>query len=235
MYIPYSLHQFLQTLALVFPAFLLIFTVKGFFRALVAYMMGDETPYVAGFVSLNPLAHINLPTFLLLAALLSLPGFNIAILFVLIFVLPFFGQPWYSPPVNHRNFHWYYLGVVLIALSETIACILLAFLCLLFLQNVPTMINDAKLLIPFIQISQHTIEYALGFAALHLIPIPPLSASDIWLLGGEDGEELIRQIEPFGFLVLLVFLLVPGINSFAVSFFSTFIFTVKSFLISLIG
>jgi len=224
MHISYSLHHFLQTLALIFPAFLLIFTFKGFFRALVAYSMGDETPFVAGFVSLNPLAHINLPTFLLLASLLSLPGFSFVILLVLIFVLPLFGQPWYSPPVNHRNFRWYYGGVVLTALSESFACILLAFFCLLFLQYVPTMINDAKLLIPFIQISQHTIEYALGFAVLHLIPIPPLSASDIWLLAGEDGEDLIRHVEPFGFLILLVFLLVPGINSFAISFFSNFIF-----------
>ena len=65
----------IRDLAGLFPVLLLVFTFRGFFRALVAKWMGDDTAYEAGFVSLNPFVHVNV--FVVMVTLLMLFVFGI--------------------------------------------------------------------------------------------------------------------------------------------------------------
>ena len=53
----------LSDIAILFPVFILVFTFRGFFKALVAKLMGDDTPRQEGFLTLNPIAHATCSTF----------------------------------------------------------------------------------------------------------------------------------------------------------------------------
>ena len=42
-----------------FPALVLALTSRGFFRALIAWCMGDDTGRQEGFLTFNPVAHVD--------------------------------------------------------------------------------------------------------------------------------------------------------------------------------
>jgi hypothetical protein len=89
--------------------FVLVFTFRGFFRALSAYLLGDNTAKDYGFLTLNPAAHVDafltLIIVLITAALLLL-GFRAEFISVSFLVmLMSFGQRWHIlAPVNSFNF-----------------------------------------------------------------------------------------------------------------------------------
>ena len=50
----------LSEVVILLPVFLLLFTWRGFIQALFAKLMGDTTAEEDGFLSINPLAHVDL-------------------------------------------------------------------------------------------------------------------------------------------------------------------------------
>lgn len=48
------------------PGFILFFSFRGYFQAWVAKKLGDHTPEADGFLTMNPMAHINLIGFICL-------------------------------------------------------------------------------------------------------------------------------------------------------------------------
>jgi len=67
--------ELLSSIATIFPAFIIVFTFRGFARAAVALWMGDSTAQRDGFLTLNPLAHVNVVGLsLILLAVIVLGG-----------------------------------------------------------------------------------------------------------------------------------------------------------------
>ena len=130
----------LRDVAILFPAFLLVFTFRGFFRALIARWMGDDTAERHGFLSLNPLVHVDIfglvfllvMIFFLGAALGRLPRDFLYILLIVV------GIRWtYYIPLEVRNFKNFKAGMVLTLLSRPLGCFLLSLIFMYVVKYVP--------------------------------------------------------------------------------------------------
>src|SRR4051812_19446859 len=113
--------QLVRDVAILFPAFLIVFSFRGFFKSWVAKIQGDETPADMGFLTLNPLAHVDVFGLLLVLGFLFVLGglfpgtFSRAILFIFLIAI---GARWtYPVPINELNFRKRVRGAVLTTLA----------------------------------------------------------------------------------------------------------------------
>jgi hypothetical protein len=107
--------EFLISFMTFFLAYAIATTIAGAFRAFVAKKMGDDTAEDAGFLSLNPLIHIDL----------------VGTVFLLIF---YFGWGRYVP-INPSNIHGIYrrYKILIAYLSDTFAYFISALVSIILL------------------------------------------------------------------------------------------------------
>ena len=169
-------------------------------HGVVARKFGDRTAERAGRLTLNPLPHIDLVGTILLPALLIFSGSPIL-----------FG--WAKPvPVNPLNFSNLRRGELMVSAAGIMANFALAIGAALiyhFLNALPqTFPAIAGALLRF------TVIINLVLGIFNLFPIPPLDGSKVLLsqLPYKMAKEY-QKIEPYGFLILLILLMVPFGNS----------------------
>lgn len=178
------------------------FPVHEFSHAYAAFRLGDSTARYQGRLTLDPRRHFD-PlggTMLVISAVLS--SFFIG---------------WAKPtPVNPYNLAWGHRGEALVALAGPLSNLVLAAvvaipvrlatsedLLLRILSNpLTTLIYDVGVIWVFINIS---------LFIFNLLPIPPLDGWRV-LLGAVDPRTAysLRQFEQYGFILLLLLLLVGG-------------------------
>jgi Zn-dependent protease len=159
-------------------------------HAFVSHWLGDSTAKMEGRLTLNPLKHVDLYTTILLPLAL-----------IIIHIPPIFiARP---VPFDPENVKFGEFGVALIGLSGPLTNLLLAILgSVLFRlsgQN-PSTLSSCILL--FVDIN-------ILFFIFNLIPIPPLDGSRVlYAFAPHPLQKIMRQIESFGFIsILIVFLL----------------------------
>lgn len=164
----------------------------------VAYKLGDNTAYYQGRITLNPLKHIDpFMTIILPIGLYILSNGTFA-----------FGGA--KPvPINPYNFRNPDRGMMISSLAGPFSNLILAFIGFaLFIGSVTFLKPIAGSLIiifwPLVYIN-------VMLAIFNLIPIPPLDGSRIlryflpW-----DMKQGLDNIEPFGFIIIMVMLSVGG-------------------------
>lgn len=183
-------------------ALLLAITIHEFSHAWVANLYGDPTARLAGRMTLNPLAHLDLwgTIFLLLA------GFG-------------WGKP---VPVNPNNFQNPKLDNLTVSLAGPISNLILATLLGLIYRfiDLPTSVAIFLVLVIF---------FNLVLMIFNLIPIPPLDGSKI--LGLFLPEETFMYLQQIGITILFALIIfssffypiIPSLLTQAVSFFFTLI------------
>jgi Zn-dependent protease len=135
-------------------------------HALVADLLGDETPRAEGRVTLNPLSHLDL------VGTLVVPLANI---FVFGGALPFIG--WGKPVLtNSSRFRNRWRDDVLVALAGPAANLLLALAAIV----VGSLVVVAQQ--RFGELARGLVVMNVGLAVFNLLPIPPL-----------DGASLLRR------------------------------------------
>ena len=194
----------LEDILLLAPVLLFSIVAHEYAHGEAAYRQGDNTAYMLGRLTLNPLKHIDPFLTILLPILLIKMGGP-----------PFGGAK--PVPVNPRNYRDYRKGDIIVSLAGIATNLLLFVLCSIAFALVGLI---AKVLSPVtssLAILQRMMFFGMwvntGLAFFNLIPIPPLDGSHVLkhLLPPAAGMRF-RQLYMFGiFPILLVVWFLPGV------------------------
>ena len=195
----------LETIVLWAVPVVLAITLHEAAHGYVARRFGDQTAYMLGRVTLNPLKHID-PI-----GTIAVPGFLIALSVLTRAPLFIFG--WAKPvPVNFGNLHHPKRDMFWVAGAGPFANFLMAVGWAILLKSaVPGGLIDSDGLF---EMAKAGIDVNLVLMALNLLPIPPLDGGRIALslLPGPLAYRYSR-LEPYGFMVVIL-LLVTGVLNY---------------------
>jgi Zn-dependent protease len=187
----------LETLALAAVPVVLAITLHEAAHGYVARLFGDQTAWMLGRVTLNPLKHIDPIGTILVPGMLYLTG------------APFlFG--WAKPvPVNFGNLRQPKRDMIWVAAAGPAANFAMAVPWMLLFGATAAggMLASDGLQ----QMAIYGIQANMVLMALNLLPIPPLDGGRIavGLLPGRASHALAR-VEPYGFFIILALLMIPG-------------------------
>ncbi|MBO7238307.1 MAG: site-2 protease family protein [Elusimicrobiaceae bacterium] len=154
-------------LFVIIPILFFSIVLHEFAHGYVAYRLGDDTAYVLGRLTLNPLKHIDLIGTFLVPALCIISG------------LPVFG--WAKPvPVNARRLASPFKDMGKVALAGPTANLLLAIICAFLIKLIIVSgIFSADTAERSVQCLIYGIQINVLLAVFNLMPIPPLDGGHI--------------------------------------------------------
>ena len=175
------------------PVLLISVVLHEMMHAYMAYKLGDDLAHSRGRISLNPMAHIDPFLSVILPAtmiLLGLPPIMAA-------------KP---VPINTSRIKGSEFGFAAVAIAGPLTNLAIAFVFGAFLKtsilNASILIHDIFIL--FVQIN-------VALFAFNMLPIPPLDGSRLlYAVAPEPVQDIMRQIESFGLIGLIVILTVAS-------------------------
>jgi len=161
----------------------------------VAQMMGDPTAQMYGRLTLNPIPHLDLF------------GTMLPIILVLIGSPIVFG--WAKPvPINPHNFSDFKKGMIWVSAAGILTNLFVAWTLATFVKFLPPATTSGMYI--FQQAILFGVRINIVLAIFNLIPIPPLDGSKLLsMFLPYQYSEMIRRMEPFGFMILLFLLMFP--------------------------
>ena len=168
----------------------------------VAKLFGDRTAEMLGRITLNPIKHIDPVGTILVPGLLLLTAKMMG-------GAPFvFG--WAKPvPGNFGNLRHPKRDMIWVASAGPLANFAMAFFWALLMRAAEPSgmwASDGLL-----QMAQIGISINLMLMALNLLPLPPLDGGRIAVgLLPDRAAHALSRVEPYGFLVILVLIAIPG-------------------------
>jgi len=194
---------------LVLPVLLFSVVAHEYAHAWTAYRQGDPTAHMLGRLTLNPLPHID-------------PMMSVIFPAMLFWLSSMAGHPFTfgaakPVPVNPRNYRNYRRGDIIVSSAGIVTNLLLAvvfsvlFVALGALGDALGRGTGLLSLLQRMVLAGVFLNYLL--AIFNLVPLPPLDGSHLFyhLLPPKLGARY-RAIGRFGFIVLLVTFMVPGLS-----------------------
>jgi Zn-dependent protease len=178
-------------LVVVLLSIIIALSIHEAMHAYVAHWLGDTTAHDMGRLTLNPLKHIDAVTTVLLPMVLILSGFP-----------PFFiAKP---VPFNPSRVKYDEFGAALVGIAGPLTNLALAGLAagIFRIWGINLGSFFYNVLIIFTEVN-------IGFFIFNMIPFPPLDGSRLlYALAPEPLQDVMRQIESFGFVGIIIFMLV---------------------------
>ncbi len=175
-------------------------TVHEVAHGWVAKKKGDNTAFMLGRLTLNPIKHIDILGTIIIPGLLLISGTGFI-----------FG--WAKPvPVDSRNFKNPKKDMALVAIAGPVSNLLMAIGWALLIR-LAVIIESEFVTLPLIYTGIAGISINLILALINLIPIPPLDGSRV--LSAFLPNRLAwryNQLERYGFLILMVLLWTNGLS-----------------------
>ena len=191
----------MNDLILYLPVLLFSVVLHEYAHGWQALREGDDTAYMLGRLTLNPLPHIDPFGSVLLPIMLALLNSPFMI-------------GWAKPvPVNPRNYRNYRGGDIRVSLAGIVVNLALAVIATLLLVIFVRLSDVVPSLSPSLEVLARMMQYGilvnLILAFFNLIPIPPLDGSHVLyhLLPPRLGMQY-RQLQRYGMLVLIMLLMV---------------------------
>ncbi len=211
------LPELLRNVAMLFPAFLMVFSFSGFCRALVAKIMGDDTPRECGFLTVNPLAHVDIVGMSIILVVIFLIGgllgehIPLAMLYTL---LIFLGIRWvYTVPFESRNFKYERLGAILTLLAGPVGSFLLTLIFLYILKYFPYGYINLAIEKSIVLIFNMTVVLGAYFGVLSLVPIPPFDGGRLLkFILPKSRQNIVMFLEEYSLFIILAIFLIPGLS-----------------------
>lgn len=148
-----------------------------------AWRLGDPTAKLAGRLTLNPIAHIDLWGTIIIPTLMYIAGGFI------------FG--WAKPvPVNYYNLRGGKYGPFLVALAGPATN-----LALVIIFGLLARFSPANTALPYLFFTMALVNAVLML--FNLIPIPPLDGSKVLYLFLENRPDIITMLEQYGLYIML--------------------------------
>ena len=187
----------MQAIAVYAIPVLFAITVHEASHGYVARMFGDNTAYVLGRVTLNPLKHIDpLGTIAIPLGMVILTGFM-------------FG--WAKPvPVDWSSLRRPKRDMIWVAAAGPAVNLVMAILWALLFRVLQMAGVEEQF---FLEVARAGVQVNLVFMALNLLPIPPLDGGRI--VAGLLPRKLSNaysRIEPFGFFIIIGLLVTQTLN-----------------------
>jgi Zn-dependent protease len=209
-----DLTQLVAHLVIYMVVLLLAVSVHEAGHAWMSYKFGDDTAYMLGRVTLNPVAHTDPIGTLLIPAI----SFILGAVGGALGSIPLIG--WGKPtPVNPRNWTNYKLANVMVSIAGVLANLILLIIGIVAAK---IMMSQGFQRLDFFGNSTNPLAILVGnlmilnlsLFVFNLLPFPPLDGSKIFsTFMPESFQPVFEMLEQFGFLILM-FLIYIGVFSF---------------------
>jgi len=169
---------------------LIALSIHEAMHAFTSHYLGDTTAKEQGRLTLNPLAHIDLYTTIILPVVMVLMGLP-----------PILAAK--PVPFNPNRVRGGEFGAAAVGIAGPLTNLALACIGALFFRLLPSMsLNVADFLVIFTATNT-------GLFLFNMIPFPPLDGSRLlYAFAPEPLQNMMRTIEQFGFVSILIFFFV---------------------------
>jgi Zn-dependent protease len=189
-------------------------------HAWMSYKFGDDTAYLLGRVTLNPVAHTD-PIGTLLIPIIS---FIFGAIGGPLGSIPLIG--WGKPtPVNPRKWTNYTWGNVMVSIAGVLANLILLILGIIAAKIMLSQgftIGDffGRSLNPFAIFIGYLMTLNLALFVFNLLPFPPLDGSKILTTFlPASAEPILNMLEQYGFLILMALIYIGVLRIIITPFF----------------